>query len=780
MYTVKIVFILFCLVGAALSAVQADVTLVRDGKAQVVVIVPESVMKPSLDAGALQKLTPTQKRAEADRVRLRESAKDLAHYLGKMSGATVTISTKPDAPAGLVPILIGEPALKRFGPPAKGDSYRQGWRIVASPKAIGLFGQSDLSSSYAIYELLDRLGCRWFMPSELGEVIPEMRTIALPETDVSGVPFTLYRGIWYADEAYKRRNRCGGLLLHAGHALEGYITKKQREQHPEWCALVGGKRDPNRRRLEWHRKDMADAIADTILAHLDKAKEESVSISPDDGLGFSESPEDRALDAGDRDETIDSVSMTDRFLVLCNRIAARVTKKHPDVLFGMLAYATYTRPPVREPVHPNIVPQIAPITYSRAHPMTDDRVPGNEGLRFLIEGWGKKAKMVSYYAYCFNLAEVSAPNPMITKWSVDVPIILANNCKFWQPETLPNFETSMHALYLGLRLAWDPTQKPADIIKEINTKFYGAAAGPMTRYWTVIDDAWVKTPEYAGCGFSYGRRFTPEVMKNARAAMDEALDACKTVTEYRRVKLADDSLRLFELFMKLRWDFSDGRWNSLDRNSTRWLGTVMDLGAEYKNQYTFCNTSWSFGDTVCGRYFRAFFYAPYQDAARIARTCVLLTRKPMRQWKYLADEKNEGEKAGWFNPALNDKAWKTTDPCVETWSTLGYHNYLGTMWYRASVKPFGAVPKGKKVSLWIGSTDGTAKVYVNGTHVPYTNAKGQSVEEFSGYCQPASFDVTAALKPGAMNQITIKCKRPFINELGSGGLMGPVVLYREK
>jgi len=55
------------------------------------------------------------------------------------------------------------------------------------------------------------------------------------------------------------------------------------------------------------------------------------------------------------DETFGGVSKSDRLMFLCNRIAKKVVAKDPDVLLGMLAYADYTRPPLRETVHPNIV-----------------------------------------------------------------------------------------------------------------------------------------------------------------------------------------------------------------------------------------------------------------------------------------------------------------------------------------------------------------------------------------------------------------------------------------
>ena len=40
--------------------------------------------------------------------------------------------------------------------------------------------------------LLDQLGCRWYMPSPLGEVLPSMPTINLKEQDVSTGPATIY------------------------------------------------------------------------------------------------------------------------------------------------------------------------------------------------------------------------------------------------------------------------------------------------------------------------------------------------------------------------------------------------------------------------------------------------------------------------------------------------------------------------------------------------------------------------------------------------------------
>lgn len=757
-------------------ALRAAVTLVDQGKARCVIVVDASIMAPDKKLPAKTHF-PTAE-AELQRQRLRESARDLAHYLGKMSGATIEIvNDTPAASDSRTRVFIGAKAAEVFGPVGKTAPYKQAFRTVVSPKGVGLYGESDLASSYAIFEVLDRLGCRWYMPSEMGEVIPDLKTIALDEADFASAPGTIYRGVWYADEAYRRRNRHGGLQLNAGHALEGYISAEDREKHPEWRAEIKGQ--PHAVRLKLSSQGLADAIASKILDRHALDGKLSYSLSPADGSTWDDTPADAALDGGDFDPTFQGVSMTDRLLHVANQVAAKVTAKEPDVLLGLLAYARYTRPPLRESVHPAIVPQIAPITYSRAHPMTDDRVPGNTQLRYLVEGWGKKARMTSIYMYGWFLAEPSAPNPMLTKWGTDVPYVLQHNAKLWQPETQPNFETSMHALYLGCRLAWNPALKPQDIFDEMHAKFYGRAAKEMTAYWQHIDDVWVKTHEYSGCGFGYLRRWTPEQLAKARTLLDAAKAACGTDMEKRRVQLADDSLTLFDLFMKLRRDQAEGRFETLAADAARWRTRIKELGDQYQDQFCFTRNRGKEGKTLAGSYFGSFYQRTYDDASRIAKDFRILTTPPVRTFRYQIDPEKTGEAAGWANVGFRDAGWKTTDVSVDTWSSIGQHDYFKSMWYRAEVE-LPAVSAGKKLHLWLGSTDGTAKVFVNGQHVPYRDEKGIAADEAKGYCKPFSFDVTGAAKPGEKNTIAILCTRTFFNELGTGGLLAPVVVYAEK
>jgi hypothetical protein len=755
-----------------------DLVLAADGRPRVAVYVPARVW----DDAKANPEPPTVWRSlkpEDNRRRLRESVRDLAAVLGRVTGGKVDVVVGPPAAGDLrVPILVGELAAQRFGPPQKQYPYGQGFRLVVAAQGVGLAGESDLGTSYAVYTLLDQLGCRWYMPGPLGEVLPAKKTVALPHQDVSTGPYTVYRGIWYCDNDFARRNRLGGMELAAGHALEFTVPKELRKTNPEIKAVIAGKADEHK--VKWTHPLVAKAIAAECLDRLKKDPSlNSFSLSPDDGVGWDES-DDAKHDAGDFDAAAGGVSKTDRLMVLCDRVAAEVTATHPQVKFGVLAYVDYTRPPVREKVHPSVVPQVAPITFSRAHPVSDPGEPNNKDFRALIEGWGRAAPATSYYFYGWFLAEASAPNPMIAKWWTDIPFVYAKgNCRYWQPETIPNFETSLHAHALGIRLAWDPKQPAGVIVSELNDKFYGAAAREMAAYWKHVDDVWVKTPEYAGCGFGHLRRWTPEHLAKARQLLDRGAAACKTDAEKGRVALASESLALFELFMKMRRDHADGRFATLAADVKAYRERMNAAGERHKDSYAFAQMGWTKPDSLNTRYFDAFYKATYEDAARVAANYRVLTDPPVRRWRFRADKDKQGEAAGWAAPGFDDAKWTPTDCAVDTWSALGLHNYMGAAWYRTTV-PVPAVPAGKKVYLWLGATDGRVKVFVNGRHVPFVNAKGEPADTFTGFCQPASFDVTAAVRPGADNQVTLLCTREFLNELGTGGLLSPALLYREK
>ena len=754
----------------SVGAQAAEIRLTEKGQARCVIVVPAGTM----DAAAAPPVGEYQQDPKSRRRLLLDSVADLALYLGKMSGAKIDVVDTLPAKDQRTPIYIGAAAQQAFGPVGISKAGLFGFRVVANKKGVGLYGESEYGTSYAIYELLHRLGCRWFMPTDLGECVPEQPTLSAPALDLSLAPATEYRGMWNGGLDFLRRNRMNGTRVNGAHALEGYITAAQRAAHPEWCLQIDGK--PHPYALRWTRQDVADAIADNILGQLkgsDPQIATSFSISPGDYVVPTEDPEERKYDPEPRvwEPAANQWSVSDRLILLANRIAERVNAQFPNVRFGLYIYVNYSMPPVKQKVHPNVVPMFAPIDFNRMHPMTWPNHPNQFWLRDSVTGWGKVSERTAFRGYGFNLAELSAPNPYITKWGTDIPILMSSNCAYWMPETKGGFESMLPGYYLGTRLPFDPKEQPDVVLQDLMTRFYGAAAAPMDRYWRRLDRAWLDANEYAGCGFGYLRIFTPEVMKGARADIDEALAACRTAMEYRRVKLADESLSAFELFMQMRREWAAGRLEGLADEYNTWRTIIV----MQHTRYGLIDFGGNYGTT---EYPDRFYGLAYKEASRVAQACTPLA-PAMMQWKYCPDKDKVSDAQGWTAPDFNDADWKTTHVVNETWSSIGHHNTMGRMVYRSKVT-LPAVPAGKKVYLWIGATDGSAKPYVNGQPIKYVvPGAGEVRDAFVSYCEPAQFDITAAVKPG-VNQLTIVCERNWLNELGTGGLMGPVVIYREK
>jgi hypothetical protein len=255
------------------------------------------------------------------------------------------------------------------------------------------------------------------------------------------------------------------------------------------------------------------------------------------------------------------------------------------------------------------------------------------------------------------------------------------------------------------------------------------------------------------------------------------------------VKLIEESFSLFEQYMKMRNDWANGNLENLDTAYEAWRTDLTNMVARYQDpadrtyvQGRHGNPRWGDGMVRPG----------FADGARMEKDHKR-HGKPMLKWKWKHNPGPEKDSLPWAAPDYNDTEWPTMHVVRDTWSSIGHHNTMtdepsghsGRMVYRTSQR-FGKQPKGKKVYLWIGMTDGRAKLFVNSKHIKYVVPKktkkheaGEVLDAFDGYCRPARFDVTKALKKGD-NQFTVLAERHHLNELGTGGLMGPVVLYREK
>ena len=789
-------------------ATSATVALTSKGKANCVIVVPEGAMAADVVFSRKHKVF-LERIAEIRRQLQRDSARDLAHYLGKMAGAEFEIVEALPAGDRRVPIYIGGRAAAVFGAVGISKAKTFGFRVVADAKrGIGLYGETEHGTSYAIYELLHRLGCRWYMPTELGEVVPQRPGLVVPVMDEKRAPATESRGMSQGGSDWKRRNRftagkrIGRLPGRVNNGLDyGGSRLSVSAGHNMLWRLIPKESGMRGRAFNWTDPKLAEVMAQTMLDELDNHLADVLDagmpvyyrLNMPDGQFPTEDPEERKHDPTPRvwEAAAGRWSLTDRLILLANRILERVTKVHPNVYVGLLGYVNHSMPPARYKPHPHLFWTIAPIDFNRHHPMDWPGHANEFWLRDMVQGWAREDVRLGAYWYGINLAELSAPCPFITKWGTDIRILLESNLAAWNPETMNGWDSMMPGYYLAARIAFDASEKPEDILAEMWPLFYGGAAEPMGRYWMGIDRAYLDAREYAGSPYGYLKIFAPKVMASARADLTAALEAAGRPNGvfYRRAKLIDESFGLFEQFMAMRNDWADGKLAKLDTDYEAWRTALLAMVERYRDPADKTYVQGRFGNP---RFSDGMVRPGYAGGAKMERDFVRLGQ-PMLEWKWKYNPGPEKDSHPWTAPAFDDKDWPTMHVVRDTWSSIGHHLSMtdepsgksGRMAYRRSQK-LGASPKGKKAYLWIGMTDGRAKVFVNGKHIKYVvpektrkHEAGAVLDAFDGYCQSARFDITAALKKGE-DQITILAERHHLNELGTGGLIGPVMLYREK
>ena len=369
------------------TVLHADVTVVRDGKVEAVIVVPDRFASEA-------KLPATRLSHESLTVPL--AAAELADYLSKSGGTRPEIVAESKAPeSGMKSRLFVGPckatlALLKENPLAEELIVRtrgEDLHLIGGDLSVG--GMPCRGTLYAVYDFLEReIGVRWLFPGELGEVVPRHRDLVLPAIDRRERPRIEKRKIrnqaltredtfapllesWgITVEAWKAahpeavygpwfsRMRLGMRVdIDGGHAYSGW-WEKYGNAHPEWFALQpDGTRTqkPVRERLCKSNPALWDEIARVKIEEFRaNPKLLTASICPNDGGAnqFCVCEACRALDQPGGT----TASLSDRVFTFYNEIATRVAREMPDRGLVAYAYSVYRDPPVRvRALSPNLI-----------------------------------------------------------------------------------------------------------------------------------------------------------------------------------------------------------------------------------------------------------------------------------------------------------------------------------------------------------------------------------------------------------------------------------------
>src|ERR1043166_5871887 len=167
----------FCLTATATHAI----TLTKEGQAAATIVIRQS----ALAAKPYTPDYPNNIETAPPDAKVRLAANDLQSYIEKISGAKLPIAGEAEDIKGPV-ILVGvskrTETLKLDVPHGvTKERKEEGYVLHCHGDTLVLAGNEDgqyWGTYYAVAEFLNRLGVRWFMPTEFGEIVPGQKTIS--------------------------------------------------------------------------------------------------------------------------------------------------------------------------------------------------------------------------------------------------------------------------------------------------------------------------------------------------------------------------------------------------------------------------------------------------------------------------------------------------------------------------------------------------------------------------------------------------------------------------
>ena len=242
-------------------------------------------------------------------------------------------------------------------------------RAAAKAKRLEIWGQDERGSFNAVCGFLTSLGMRWYLPGELGEVVPSLKTIPLPRVDrIERPDFSIRRfGVRFATHDFDtlvwamRLGMRDPYGIQTAHGLDDMTNREEVfAAHPDWFAQYGGKRSFQPRannQLCYSNEGLFRETVRYVRAQFDHFKLDAVSVMPPDG--YSSICQCQLCQGKDSPERDQRGLLSDYVWDFVNRVAKEVGKSHPDKKILNCAYGVYTLPPLKiEKLEPNVMVSI--------------------------------------------------------------------------------------------------------------------------------------------------------------------------------------------------------------------------------------------------------------------------------------------------------------------------------------------------------------------------------------------------------------------------------------
>ncbi|MEI6168914.1 MAG: DUF4838 domain-containing protein [bacterium] len=681
------------------------------------------------------------------------AADELSDFFEKISGVKVGIVTNVDMVGGLIPVKIGLslcPEAEKLS--RDSGSEPAAFMLRVQKDGVWLAGLAPEGTLFAAYELLEQLGVGWYMPGDLGTIIPSTRTIALPIQQTIQIPSFKGRHLQaIGDGTWAKRMRLGGFGA-GGHGLP---IKADAKIHPEMFCQENGQ--PTHQ-LEVSNPEVLRLAIEAALKYFRKnPSEKYISMSPNDGAGFGSSP----WDASEMDPLHGKISATDRYVRFYNLVLAEVHKEFPDAGIAFYCYGQLMRPPVKEMPDKHILPVFAPIDLCRFHSIENPICPERQYMKQIIARWQELGCEIYYRGYYFNLSDQGLPFSMIRQISDELPFFYNNKIVGCRVECMPIWGFHGPSLYLASKLMWSAKADAKAIMDDYFKALYGPAAQPISKFFDILEDTYGHADYHTGNVFDIPHILTTDILNQ----LDEQLSAAEKLTSpesdfAKRIQRVRMSQEYGKANLVMMAAFNDGDFKKSKEEYLKVSSMILEGNKLTPPLFAHIPVAY------LKRFWGGSIDSAYEGIEKGNR---IVARLP-DQWLFMLDPLNGGEALGFYKPAMGPKNWLKMKTYSESWGNQGLRYYKGEAWYRTAVnvdKKF----KGETIHLWLGGIDDMATAWINGEKLDCL-AKGAAP-----IGKAWEFDCTGAIRFGQENVIVIKVSNREVNELGTGGITGPAMLW---
>ncbi len=732
---------------------------------------------------------------EAGEPKAMKAGQALQTYLEKMSGAKLALIEEGEAVEGdPVRLLVGHTQAARelgveipsgYDTTIRPDIFEEeGYALKTVGRDLVIGGNNDghyKGTFYAAYALLEHLGCRWYFPDEWGEVVPEQKTITVPELDVVSRPDFAVRSINPAGwtpmpgnerELYTEWGEKNGFNFHnsypaVGDGFIGFLVpyKEYFEPHPEFFAMneQGEREIPStggQERLTTLCLSSPGLYTESVKnlraafageRKMNNVGELGFGISPPDGQPYCFCPECKKASRNFKyPRHFERTYQSEEFFGFAGRLA----REFPDKIVATMAYSIREMMPQGVDIPENLMIMYTGATCDVLH-ANDSHLWRRRDLVHNLKAWREQTPHITIYDYnpTFVLGNW-VPERDTANFAINAPIYKEIGIKGFQVEGRKAFMTTWTSYYARAKLLWDADTDVDALMTDFYNTFFGAAAGPHVRaWWEACEEALLNSPMQAHEDFFINHIYTVDFVRGITKHVKAARQAPATEAQRERV----EAFALIAEHLMAYAEVNDAEMRLDYDTAAAAAGRMVELENQLHEIYSFFIENGPMQER---------FYFPKgrkkvleAHAAKIdGKGGDLVAPLPL-EMTFRRDRFNEGIVGGWYKPGFDDRGWGTKNTYY-TWDQqdppedeVG-HDYDGIGWYRATLEVDGKF-KDRPIKFWSGGAIDEGWVWINGK---YAGHKTSSIWWYHNHA--FELDVTDLIEPGRKNTIAIRVLNP--------------------